>query len=102
MTVLIGCSQGDCIEVTLPSTPQLYTIASYELVQCRSKVFKFHSVKSAIRNELIRLNREKEEKEKVAKKREEIAQLIVEGPEMEINEEALLSNFISLFITYLK
>ncbi|EFN70133.1 WD repeat-containing protein 52 [Camponotus floridanus] len=92
MTVLIGCSQGDCIEVTLPSTPQLYTIASYELVQCGSKVFKFHSVKSAIRNELIRLNREKKEKEKIAKKREEIAQLIVEDPEMKINEEALLIN----------
>lgn len=104
MTVLIGCSQGDCVEVAFPSTPQLYTIASYELIQCRSKAFKFHSVKSAIRNELIRLYRQNEKKEKIAKKREEIAQLIVGDPEMKINEEALLSNFISfiLFITYLK
>lgn len=101
-TILIGCSQGDCVEVILPSTPQSYTIASYELVQCRSKAFKFYSVKSAIRNELIRLNREKEKKEKIARKREEIARLIMESPEMEINEEAFFSNFILLFITYLK
>ncbi|KAL6428441.1 hypothetical protein ACFW04_008603 [Cataglyphis niger] len=91
-TILIGCSQGDCVEVTLPSTPQSYTIASYELVQCRSKAFKFYSVKSAIRNELLRLSREKEKEEKIAKKREEIARLIAESPEMEINEEAFLIN----------
>ncbi|XP_070154334.1 cilia- and flagella-associated protein 44 isoform X2 [Polyergus mexicanus] len=91
-TILIGCSQGDCVEVTLPNTPQSYTIASYELVQCRLKTFKFYSVKSAIRNELIRLNREKGKKEKIAKKREEIARLIVESPEMEINEEAFFIN----------
>ncbi|XP_050459149.1 cilia- and flagella-associated protein 44 isoform X3 [Cataglyphis hispanica] len=91
-TILIGCSQGDCVEVTLPSTPQSYTIASYELVQCRSKAFKFYSVKSAIRNELLRLIREKEKEEKIAKKREEIARLIAESPEMEINEEAFLIN----------
>lgn len=93
-TVLIGCSEGDCVEVTLPSTPQSYTIASYELVECRPKAFKFHSVKSAIRNEILRLSREKERKEKIAKKREEIERLIAESPEMEINEEALLGNFI--------
>ncbi|XP_011859838.1 PREDICTED: uncharacterized protein LOC105557260 isoform X2 [Vollenhovia emeryi] len=87
-TLLIGCSQGDCVEVVLPSTPQPYTTASYELVQCRPKAFKFHSVKSAIRRELIRLQREKEKKEKIAKKRQEIEQLIAESPGLEINEEA--------------
>lgn len=94
-TILIGCAQGDCVEITLPSTLQSYTISSYELVQCQSKAFKFYSMKSAIRNELIRLNREKERKEKIAKRREEMARLLVESPEMEINEEAFLGNFIS-------
>ncbi|XP_072743964.1 cilia- and flagella-associated protein 44 [Anoplolepis gracilipes] len=89
-TILIGCSQGDCVEVTLPRIPQSYTIASYELVQCQLKAFKFHSVKSAIQNELMRLNREKEKEEKIAKKRKEIERLIIESPEMEINEEEFL------------
>ena len=62
-------------------------MASYELVQCQPKTFKFHSVKSAIQRELIRLHREKEKKEKIAKRREEIEQLIAESPELEINEE---------------
>jgi len=62
-------------------------MASYELVQCQPKTFKFHSVKSAIQRELIRLLREKEKKEKIAKRREEIEQLIAESPELEINEE---------------
>ncbi|XP_018302310.1 uncharacterized protein [Mycetomoellerius zeteki] len=87
-TLLIGCSQGDCVEVILPSTPQPYTIASYELVQCQPKVFKFHSVKSAIQRELIRLHREEEKKEKIAKRREEIERLTAESPGLEINEEA--------------
>ncbi|XP_011636228.1 uncharacterized protein LOC105426623 [Pogonomyrmex barbatus] len=89
-TLLIGCSQGDCVEVTLPSTPQPYTIASYELIQCRPKAFKFHSVKSAIRKKLIYLKQEKERKEKLAKRHKEATQLLVERPGMEINEEAFL------------
>ncbi|XP_011056677.1 PREDICTED: cilia- and flagella-associated protein 44, partial [Acromyrmex echinatior] len=87
-TLLIGCSQGDCVEVVLPSIPQPYTIASYELVQCQPKAFKFHSVKSAIQRELIRLHREEEKKEKIAKRREEIERLIAESPGLEITEEA--------------
>ncbi|KYN22810.1 WD repeat-containing protein 52 [Trachymyrmex cornetzi] len=86
-TLLIGCSQGDCVEVVLPSTPQPYTMASYELVQCQPKAFKFHSVKSAIQRELIRLHREEEKKEKIAKKREEMERLTAESPGLEINEE---------------
>lgn len=91
-TLLIGCSQGDCAEVTLPSTPQSYTTGSYELVQCQPKTFKFHSTKSAIRRELIRLSREKEKEEKLEKKREEIARLMAESPGMEIDEESFLGN----------
>ncbi|XP_020280668.1 cilia- and flagella-associated protein 44 [Pseudomyrmex gracilis] len=89
-TLLIGCSRGDCVEVALPSAPQLYTVASYELVQCRPRAFKFHSVKSAIRRELIRSSREKEKKEKLAKKREEIAHLLAESPGLEVDEETFL------------
>ncbi|KYN07248.1 WD repeat-containing protein 52 [Cyphomyrmex costatus] len=86
-TLLIGCLRGDCVEVVLPSIPQPYTIASYELVQCQPKVFKFHSTKSAIRRELIHLQREEEKKEKIAKRREEIERLTAESPGLEINEE---------------
>ncbi|XP_067210276.1 cilia- and flagella-associated protein 44 isoform X2 [Linepithema humile] len=90
-TLLIGCSQGDCVEVTLPSTPQSYTTGSYELVQCQPETFKFHSTKSAIRRELIRLNREKEKEEKITRKREEMARLMAESPGMEIDEEDFLT-----------
>lgn len=100
--MLIGCSQGDCVEVILPSTPQPYTIASYELIQCRPKAFKFHSVKSAIQTELIRLQREKEKKEKIAKKRKEIEQLIAESPGLEINEETFLGQYTTCFLIFLK
>lgn len=84
------------MEVILPSTLQPYTTASYELVQCRPKIFKFHSVKSAIRRELIRLQREKKKKEKIAKRREEIDRLIAENPGIEINEETFLSYILVL------
>ncbi|XP_070529333.1 cilia- and flagella-associated protein 44 isoform X2 [Cardiocondyla obscurior] len=86
-TLLIGCSQGDCVEIVLPSTIQSYTTTSYELIHCQPKGFKFQSVKSGIQRELIHLQREKEKKEKIAKKREEIERLIAESPGLEINEE---------------
>lgn len=97
--LLIGCSQGDCAEVELPCAPQPYTIASYELVQCRPRIFKFHSVKSAIRRESIRLAREKKREEIMAKKREELVQLIAENPGIEINEEEFFGN---LYIVLMK
>ncbi|XP_025994269.1 cilia- and flagella-associated protein 44 isoform X2 [Solenopsis invicta] len=90
-TLLIGCMQGDCVEVVLPRTPQPYTTASYELVQCRPKAFKFHSVKSAIQRELIRLRREEKSKEKIETKRQELERLIAESPGLEINEETFLA-----------
>ncbi|XP_036151277.1 cilia- and flagella-associated protein 44 [Monomorium pharaonis] len=88
-TLLIGCLRGDCVEVVLPSISQTYTTASYELIHCQPKAFKFHSVKSTIRRELIRLHREKEGKEKVAKKCKELERLITESPGLEINETYL-------------
>jgi len=78
------------VEVVLPSTSTPYTTASYELIHCRPKAFKFHSVKSAIRRELTRIHREEEKKEKRAKKREKIERLIAENPGLEINEEEFL------------
>lgn len=47
-------------------------------------------MKSAIRRELIRLAREKEKEEALAKKREEIARLMAESPGMEISDEMFL------------
>jgi hypothetical protein len=95
-TLLIGCLQGYCVEVTLPNMPPPYIIASYELVQCRSRGFKFTSVKSVIRRELIRLSREKERKEKLIKKREEAMQL-AEVSEMEIDKELIFGSYISYY-----
>lgn len=89
------------MEVTLPSTPQPYVIASYELVQCRPKAFKFRSVKSAIRREIIRQQQEKERKEKIAKKREEIERLMAESPGLEITEEAFLGHYVTCSLIFL-
>ncbi|XP_014472910.1 PREDICTED: cilia- and flagella-associated protein 44 [Dinoponera quadriceps] len=91
-TLLIGCVRGDCVEVVLPSTPQPYTTISYKLVQCLPKVFQFHSVKSAIRRELIRLKREEERTERIRKRREEMVRLMNESSEIEINEEEFFAN----------
>ncbi|XP_019696509.1 uncharacterized protein LOC105182290 [Harpegnathos saltator] len=91
-TLLIGCIRGDCVEVVLPSTPQTYTTVSYKLVQCLLKTFQFYSVKSAIRRELMRIKREEERKERMAKRREEVIRLMVESPEMEISEEELFAD----------
>jgi len=92
-TLLIGCLQGNCVEVTLPNMPPPYIIASYELVQCRLRGFKFTSVKSVIRRELLRLSREKERKEKLTKKREE-AMRLAEVSKIEIDEELIFGNYI--------
>lgn len=93
--------RGNCVEVILPSTPQPYVIASYELVQCQPKGFKFRSVKSAIRRELIRVQQEKEKKEKIAKKRKEIERLMAESPGLEITEEAFLGHYIACSLIFL-
>ncbi|KAG5315180.1 CFA44 protein, partial [Acromyrmex insinuator] len=101
-TLLIGCSQGDCVEVVLPSIPQPYTIASYELVQCQPKAFKFHSVKSAIQRELIRLHREEEKKEKIAKRHiEEKEEPLPEIYIPKIPNKVLTAQYISQDIIWL-
>lgn len=89
------------MEVVLPSTPQPYTTISYKLIQCLPKAFQFHSVKSAIRRELIRVKREEERVERITKRREEMARLITESPEMGINEEEFLSNYVLLNYCYI-
>lgn len=81
------------MEVVLPSTPQPYTTVSYKLVQCLPKAFQFHSVKSAIQRELIRLKREEEREERATKRREETARLMSESPEVKISEEEFFGNY---------
>lgn len=80
------------MEVVLPSTPQPYTTISYKLVQCLPKAFQFHSVKSAIRRDLIRLKREEEREGRITRRREEVARLMTGSPEIEISEEEFLGN----------
>ncbi|XP_032671308.1 cilia- and flagella-associated protein 44 isoform X3 [Odontomachus brunneus] len=93
-TLLIGCVGGDCVEIVLPSTPQPYTTVSYKLVQCLPKTFQFHSVKSAIRRDLIRLKREEEREERITRRREEVTRLMTGSPEMEVSEEEFLVDII--------
>lgn len=49
----------------------------------------------------MRLQQEKEKKEKIAKKREEIERLMAESPGLEINEEAFLGHYIIRSLTFL-
>ncbi|KAI4492234.1 hypothetical protein M0802_009924 [Mischocyttarus mexicanus] len=88
--LLIGCMRGDWAEVQLPLSPQSYVKISYELKHCKPAVFKFHSVKSAIRRNIIKNDIEKKKMIKVAKKREEMEKIKEANPGIEIDEEAYL------------
>ncbi|KAI4496377.1 hypothetical protein M0804_000187 [Polistes exclamans] len=88
--LLIGCMRGDWAEVQLPQSPQSYIKISYELTHCKPAVFKFHSVKSAIRRNIIKNEIEKKKMIKVAKKREEMEKIKEANPGIEIDEEAFL------------
>ncbi|XP_048505660.1 cilia- and flagella-associated protein 44 isoform X2 [Athalia rosae] len=88
--VLIGCAQGDCVEVEFPTNTVDYTTVSYELVRCELRKFKFVSVKSEIRRELFRLDLEKKKAAKTAVKMQQMAQLIADNPGINIDEEAFL------------
>ncbi|XP_015185345.1 PREDICTED: cilia- and flagella-associated protein 44 [Polistes dominula] len=89
-TLLIGCMRGDWAEVELPQSPQSYVKISYELTHCKPAVFKFHSVKSAIRRNIIKNEIEKKKMIKVEKKREEMEKIKEANPGIEIDEEAFL------------
>ncbi|XP_015431042.1 PREDICTED: uncharacterized protein LOC107187452 [Dufourea novaeangliae] len=92
-TLLIGCLKGDCVEVELPTEPQSYTTTSYELVKCKLVIFKFESVKSLIQREMLKKEYEKEKERRIAEKKKEIEQLIVENPHIIIDDEAFLAEF---------
>ncbi|XP_029043385.1 cilia- and flagella-associated protein 44 isoform X1 [Osmia bicornis bicornis] len=89
-TILIGCLRGDCVEIHLPTIPQLYTTTSYELVKCSSATFKFESIKSSIQRDIVKKEYEKRKEEKVEEKRKEMEQLMAENPHIVIDEEAFL------------
>ncbi|XP_076749592.1 cilia- and flagella-associated protein 44 [Xylocopa sonorina] len=89
-TLLIGCSQGDLVEVKLPVMPQSYTVTSYELIKCKPVSFKFESVKSFIEREAIKKEYEKRREEKIEEKRKELKQLIAKNPHILIDEETFL------------
>ncbi|XP_046415054.1 cilia- and flagella-associated protein 44 [Neodiprion fabricii] len=89
-SILIGCLKGECVEVKLPADTVDYTTVSYELVRCELRIFKFVSVKSAIRRELFHLNLLKKKAAKTAVKMKQMAQLVADNPGIEIDEEAFL------------
>ncbi|CAK9822070.1 Cilia- and flagella-associated protein 44 [Anthophora retusa] len=86
-TLLIGCLKGDCVEVKLPTIPQAYTTTSYELIKCNPMSFKFESVKSSIEREILRQEYEREKEKKLAERRKEMEQLMLENPNIIIDEE---------------
>ncbi|XP_076298900.1 cilia- and flagella-associated protein 44 isoform X2 [Lasioglossum baleicum] len=92
-TLLVGCLEGDCMEVQLPTVSQSYTTTSYELVKCKSAKFKFESVKSSIQKENVRKEYEKEKERKIAEKMKELEELMKENPHIVVDEETYLAEF---------
>ncbi|KAK0088856.1 hypothetical protein PV325_010453 [Microctonus aethiopoides] len=91
-TILVGCLYGDCVEIDLPDAPQSYTTVSYELINCETKIFKFHSVKSRIHRENVRLEIEEN---KVVMKQDlygKMKDLEANNPSIEIDEQTFLLN----------
>lgn len=84
--------RGDWGEVQLPQSPQSYVKISYELILCKPTLFKFHSVKSAIRIDILKKEIENKKMIKIAKKREEMEKIKEANPGIEIDEETFLSN----------
>ncbi|XP_008204820.1 cilia- and flagella-associated protein 44 isoform X2 [Nasonia vitripennis] len=85
-TILVGCSRGECVQVDLPTEPQTYTTVSYKLSKCKPMIFKFESVKSSIIRENVRLENEARRQQKIAEKKEELRQMKVANPALEIDE----------------
>ncbi|KAF7417837.1 hypothetical protein HZH68_000490 [Vespula germanica] len=89
-TLLIGCMRGDWGEIQLPQSPQAYVKTSYELTLSKLALFKFHSVKSAIRIDILKKEIENKKMIKIAKKREEMERIREANPGIEIDEESFL------------
>lgn len=84
--------RGDWGEIQLPQSPQAYVKTSYELTLSKPALFKFHSVKSAIRIDILKKEIENKKMIKIAKKREEMERIREANPGIEIDEESFLSN----------
>ncbi|KAL2740588.1 cilia- and flagella-associated protein 44 isoform X4 [Vespula squamosa] len=89
-TLLIGCMKGDWGEVQLPQSSQSYVTISYELTLCKPALFKFHSVKSGIRIDILKKEIESKKMIKIAKKREEMEKIKEANPGIDIDEESFL------------
>ena len=87
------------MEATLPSQNTTKTIVTYELVNCISRIFKFQSVKSGIRRDLVRMTNERCRALKFTCEKEQIEKEDLDNSRIEINGEAFLSETeISLFV----
>ncbi|KAK0161075.1 hypothetical protein PV327_009592 [Microctonus hyperodae] len=89
-TILIGCLQGDCVEIDLPDAPQSYTTVSYELINCETKIFKFHSVKSRINRENAQLDIEKNKADKKQGFYEKMKDQKANNPSIKIDKQKFL------------
>ncbi|KAF7998128.1 hypothetical protein HCN44_009526 [Aphidius gifuensis] len=89
LVVFVGCLKGECSEIELPNKPQNYTTISYEL-KIPQKLFKFISVKSEIRCEIIRLEIEKRKNEKKDQMRLKMEQYKAANPGVQIDEDTFL------------
>lgn len=91
-TIIAGCKRGHVVQSDLPEQPNSYTDTSYHLDQVPVSQFKFKTVKSQIRRneKVIQIERGKEEKLK--RKEKKLQKLLIENPELEINEENFLAD----------
>ncbi|CAG9858658.1 unnamed protein product [Phyllotreta striolata] len=91
-TILVGCIQGQMMEVLLPIDIEEDTFVSYELKKPQPKYLNFLSYKSQIKRDihLGKVARHKERKRQ--RKLLEMVKLQAENPGMEIDEDLFLAD----------
>lgn len=89
-TLLVGCMEGHCVEFDLPTGVQDYTKVTYHLERVELRVFRFSSVKSAIKQEIVRVAIEKAKEARKALRRQELEKMKELNPALDIDEEAYL------------
>ncbi|XP_033224478.1 cilia- and flagella-associated protein 44 isoform X2 [Belonocnema kinseyi] len=89
-TVLLGCSEGECIEITIPNKIKSGTFVTYELTDCKHIMFKFQSVKSEIQSELILKENEKCRELRLAEKQSQMEALKLNNSLKEIDQDSFI------------
>lgn len=91
-TIMIGCQNGTIVEADLPERPRSYTNITYHLPHISLRKLTFKSVKSEIRRQLQIEANEKARKDKVERKKQTLAKMKTENPEISIDEDAFLAD----------